>query len=172
VVFFIFPAGKLSAHSMMRVKPMEKIFMPTILLIVAIGMLGGFAVGIQGPLASLISQRVGVLESTFIVHLGGAIAALIPLLVLGGGHLGQWRNAPWYALGAGALGLVLIAAVSYMLPRVGASTAIILIVAGQIIVSVILDHVGAFGLEVRRIDPSRLVGMGVVFIGIWLTVRK
>ncbi len=85
--------------------------MPTILLIIIIGLLGGFAVGLQGPLASLISQRVGVLESAFIVHLGGVVAALVPLLMLRGGNLGQWRNAPWYALGAGTLGLILVAGV-------------------------------------------------------------
>ena len=49
--------------------------MESILLIILIGLAGGVAVGLQSPLASMLSQRLGVLESIFIVHLGGALAA-------------------------------------------------------------------------------------------------
>jgi hypothetical protein len=89
------------------------------ILIILIGLAGGVAVGLQGPLASLLTQKLGVFESVFIVHLGGAVIALIPLLFYGGGKISQWRNVPLYALGAGVFGLVVIAAVSYMIPRVG-----------------------------------------------------
>jgi len=37
----------------------------------------------------MISQRLGVLESIFIAHLGGALVVLIPLLTYGGGKLGN-----------------------------------------------------------------------------------
>src|SRR3990170_5623909 len=106
--------------------------MESILLIIVIGLAGGIAVGLQGPMASMISQRLGTLESVFIVHLGGALIALVPLLVFGGGKLSQWRNVPWYALGAGIFGLVVISSISYMIPRVGVAAAIMTIVAGQL----------------------------------------
>ena len=47
--------------------------MQSLVLVILLGLLGGIAVGIQAPLASLISQRLGVLESIFIVQLGGAL---------------------------------------------------------------------------------------------------
>lgn len=146
--------------------------MPTLILIMLIGLAGGIAVGLQGPLASLVSQRLGVLESVFIVHLGGAVVALIPLAARRGGHLGHWRAVPWYALGAGALGLVLISALSYTIPRIGASASIMILVMGQLVVGAILDHFGLFGIEVRHMDLTRLAGMLVLFGGVWLTVRK
>jgi transporter family-2 protein len=145
--------------------------MQTILVIILIGLAGGVAVGLQSPLASMISQRLGMLESVFIVHLGGALVALIPLLFYSGGKLAQWRSVPWYALVAGVFGLVVIGAVSYMIPRVGVAASITAIVAGQLLVGTILDHFGLLGAAERSLDPTRLLGLAVVLAGVWLTVK-
>lgn len=145
--------------------------MESILLIILIGLAGGVAVGLQSPLASMISQRLGTLESVFIVHVGGAIVALLPLLFYSGGKLSQWKSVPWYALGAGVFGLVVIAAISYMIPKVGVAGSITTIVAGQLLVGTMLDHFGLLGASVRTLDLTRIIGMGVVLVGVWLTVK-
>ena len=145
--------------------------MQPVLLILLVGLVGGIAVGIQSPLASLISQRLGILESVFILHLGGAIAAAIPLLFLAGGNLSRWHTLPWYAIGAGVFGLLVIGAVSYMIPRIGIASSIITIVGGQLLTGAILDHYGLLGAMVRPIDPTRIFGLLVVMLGVWLTVR-
>jgi len=145
--------------------------MESILLIILIGLAGGVAVGLQSPLASMITQRLGTFESVFIVHVGGALLALIPLLFYGGGKLAQWRSLPWYALGAGIFGLIVIGAISYMIPRIGVAGAITTIVAGQLLVSTILDQFGLLGTMVRPMDPARAIGLAVVLVGVWLTVK-
>lgn len=145
--------------------------MEAILLIILIGLAGGVAVGLQSPLASMISQRLGTFESVFIVHVGGAVIALIPLLFYGGGKLSQWRSVPWYALGAGIFGLVVIGAISYMIPKVGVAASITTIVAGQLLVGLILDHFGLLGASVRALDITRILGIAVVLLGVWLTVK-
>jgi transporter family-2 protein len=145
--------------------------MEPVILIILVGLAGGVAVGLQSPLASMITQRLGMFESVFIVHLGGAILALLPLLFQGGGKLSQWRSLPWYALAAGVFGLVVIGAISYMIPRVGVAAAITAIVAGQLLVSTVLDHFGLLGASVRSLDLTRIVGLAVVLFGVWLTVK-
>lgn len=145
--------------------------METILLIILIGLAGGVAVGLQSPMASMITQRLGIFESVFIVHVGGAVVALIPLLLHGGGKLGQWRSVPWYTLGAGIFGLVVIAAISYMIPRVGVAASIITVVAGQLLVGTILDHFGLLGAAIKPLDVTRVIGIAVVLFGVWLTVK-
>jgi bacterial/archaeal transporter family-2 protein len=144
--------------------------MESILLIILIGLAGGLAVGLQGPLASMLTQKLGIFESVFIVHLGGALIALIPMFVLGS-RLGEWRSVPWYALGTGVFGLVVIGAISYILPRIGAAAAVTTIVAGQLLLSAALDHFGWLGATERALDAPRLFGLAVVFVGVWLTVR-
>lgn len=145
--------------------------MESILLLLLIGLVGGVAVGIQAPMASMITQRLGIFESVFIIHLGGALLALLPLLVYGGGNLTRWRELPWYTLLAGGFGLIVIGALSYMIPRVGVAAAVVTIVAGQMLVSPVLDHFGWLGGMGRPIDLTKAVGLAVVLVGVWLTVK-
>lgn len=144
--------------------------MESILFIILIGLAGGIAIGLQNPMASMITQRLGIFESVFIVHVGGAVIALIPILILGS-KLSQWRSVPWYALGAGFFGLVVIGSVSYMIPRIGIAAAITTIVAGQLLVGLALDHFGLLGATVKPLELTRVIGIAVVLAGVWLTVK-
>ena len=145
--------------------------METIFLIILIGLAGGIAVGIQSPMASMITERLGLFESVFIVHIGGAIIALLPLLIYGGGKLSQWRSVPWYVLGAGVFGVVVIAAISFTIPRVGVAAAITTVVAGQILAGALIDHFGLLEAHLRPMDLTRAIGLAVVLFGVWLTVK-
>ena len=144
--------------------------MDTVILIILIGLAGGVAVGLQSPMASMITQRLGIFESVFIVHIGGALIALVPMLIYGS-KLSQWRGVPWYTLGAGIFGLVVIASISYMIPRVGVAASITTVVAGQLLVGTILDQYGWLGAAVKPLDLTRILGLGVVLVGVWLTVK-
>jgi transporter family-2 protein len=145
--------------------------MESIFFILLIGLAGGIAVGLQGPLASIITQKMGMMESAFIVHFGGAVAALLPLLFMSGGKIGLWRSLPWYTLFTGVLGLVVLSAVSYAIPRIGVAGAITSIVTGQLLISALLDHFGWLGAAVRPLDSTRILGLAVLFLGVWLTVK-
>lgn len=144
--------------------------MQTITFIILIGLMGGIAIGFQSPMASLISQRLGVLESIFIIHAGGAVGALIPMMVVGN-KLTEWRSVPWYSLAAGLFGLVVIFAMSYMIPRIGIAGALITLLAGQLLIGSLLDHFGLLGAMQRPFDFTRAFGLSIVMLGVWLTVK-
>ncbi len=144
--------------------------MQPILVIILIGLAGGMAIGLQSPMSSIISQRLGMIESSFIIHASGAIAALIPLLVFGN-RLGEWRSVPWYTLGAGAFGLIVISSMGYMIPRIGVAGALITLLAGQLLVGSFLDQFGLLGAAQRPMDLTRIIGLVVVMVGVWLTVK-
>ena len=145
--------------------------MHPLLLLVIIGLLGGIAVGFQVPLANLMTTNIGLLESVFIVNIGGAIVAGIPLLLNRGGNLKAWDAVPWYALMAGVFGLVVISSISYTIPRYGVTTSIVLVLTGQLLVGLIIDQLGWFETDVRPLELSRLAGLGLLFIGTWLVLR-
>lgn len=142
-----------------------------VLSLVVVGLLGGIAVGLQAPSANMIGSRIGVLESVFIVHLGGAIVAFVPLVMRGGVNLASWRGVPWYALAAGAYGLVVISALNFAIPKLGASATFMLMVTGQLLTGMILDQFGWFEVGVRPVDLWRVVGVIVMFAGAWLVIR-
>ncbi len=145
--------------------------MATLFPMICIGLIAGIAIGLQGPFSSVIGQRLGILEGVFIIHLGGAAAALLPLLFMGGGRLGGWQSLPWYVLCGGVLGLVVVGAMAYLMPRIGAAPAMVLIIVGQLTVGSFLDHFGFLGLPVAPMTLHRLAGLLMVFSGVWLTVR-
>jgi transporter family-2 protein len=145
--------------------------MQILIPVILVGLLSGVAVGMQSPLASMITQRLGMFESIFIIHLGGTLVAVIPLVILRGGNLGNWNSLPWYALVAGALGLIVVGGVSFMIPRIGVAASITLIIAGQLVISSVLDHYGLLGVHIRTMDWQRVLGLIIVFVGALLTVR-
>ncbi len=145
--------------------------MSVTLVSVLVALLGGIAVGLQNPLASLLGRSVGVLEAAFIVHLGGAVIAGVPLALLGTGGLERWREVPWYAVWAGGLGVVMITAMSWVIPRIGVAAAIALVLTAQLTLGALFDHFGVLGAPIRPVDPGRVAGVALLLGGAWLVLR-
>ena len=141
------------------------------IITLAVGLAGGIAVGTQAPIAGAMAQRVGGASSSLIVHLGGTLASILLLTARGGEQIGQWRSLPWYMLGCGALGLVLYLAISHTMPKVGAGSTITLIIVGQLMAGMTIDHFGAFDAVVREIDANRLVAAVLLLAGAYLMIR-
>ncbi len=56
-------------------------------------------------------------------------------------------------------------------PVTGALPFFILVVAGQLLGAMAMDHWGAFGLSVREVSPLRVLGFGLVLAGAVLVLR-
>ncbi len=132
---------------------------------------GGVAAALQATLASLMGLRVGLMASVLIIHIGGTLFAAALLLAQGGSNIAQWRTVPWYALGAGTLGVGILSAINYAIPRLGVGTTITLFVAAQLTVGAVVDHFGLFGTGVRPFDMTRTLGVTMLLLGTWLMVR-
>ena len=146
--------------------------MNNLMILSLVGLAGGLAIGLQAPLAAIVGQRTGMLESVFIIHIGGAVGALLLLLTIKGGNLGQWHTVPWYALAGGLLGIILISSQVYIIPTIGVAAAITLIIAGQLITATCIDYFGILGIEAVDLNWRRLLGLVIVLFGVWLTVRN
>lgn len=128
-------------------------------LIIIVGLIGGIAVGLQGPLVGAMGQLVGPSAGSFIVHIGGALFAGLLLFARGGENISQWRSLPWYMLLSGLGGVVLYLTINQTLPRFGATTALLLIIAGQIATGLVIDHFGLFGVTRQPIDAARVLAV-------------
>ena len=145
--------------------------MTNILMAVFLAAIAGMAVTIQSPLASTLNQRIGQIESVFIVHIGGTVVSGIILLFLSGGNMRAWRETPWYTWLAGVLGLVVIASVNIAIVRLGSVATVSIMVAAQLALGAVIDHFGWLGLDVRPLTLPRIAGMVVMGLGAWLVVR-
>jgi transporter family-2 protein len=142
-----------------------------IVLTILIGLLGGFAVGVQGPIAGAMGQRVGGLGSSFIVHVSGAVLSGLLLAARGGEMIQNWRGLSWYMLGSGGFGVILYLTLMHTLPRMGATTAVTLIIIGQLVMGMLIDQFGWFGVALRPIDGWRVAAVVLLLVGGYLMVR-
>jgi transporter family-2 protein len=76
--------------------------------------------------------------------------------------------APWTAWIGGILGAVYAVTVVMLARDLGAATLVALVVAGQLLCSVLLDHFGVLGFELRTAGIGRLIGCALLLSGVAL----
>ncbi len=145
--------------------------MLSILVTVLIGILGGLCVGLQGPIATQMGRRVGSAASSLVVHVSGAIFSGLLVLFRGGENIQNWRSLSWYMLGSGFFGLVLYLTINRTIPRLGAATALALIIIGQLAVGLVVDHFGLFETAVHPVNAWRMAGVALLLAGGYLVMR-
>ena len=143
--------------------------MMTILIPFLVALIGGVAGALQAPFAGMIGRALGDLQSVLITYcVGAVIVLLITLLMHGGMPVAAWKSLPWYVFLSGPLGLLIVGSFSFTVPRLGVATATIVFVAASLALGAVLDHVGLFGVPPRALDASRLLGIAIFVVGIWL----
>ena len=109
-------------------------------------------------LAATISFAVGTL--TLVVY---TLVTRIPLPAVAGlvGH-------PWWIWTGGVLGAFFVTATIILVPKLGATTMVTTVLAGQMLASLLLDHFGLLGYPLHPISLGRLAGVLLVCLGVWL----
>lgn len=85
--------------------------------------------------------------------------------------VGAMARIPWWAWTGGVFGAIFIGLGIVLVPKLGAATFIALLIAGQMIGSVVFDHFGWLGLAQRSIDLSRIIGVLLLVAGVLLIRR-
>ena len=136
-----------------------------------IAALGGISVSLQAHFLGLMDKRVGTFESVFITYASGGLLIALMMALYRGHNLAAAQHLPWYVWTSGALGLVIVATIGYSAPRLGLVTALAIVVGAQFITGALIDQFGLFGADVRPLDALKLTGLGLIIVGIWLTLR-
>ena len=103
-------------------------------------------------------------------YVGGLLTMIIAVVALGE-HVPSWKlmaNTSWWAWSGGAFGGVFILLVILLLPSLGAAMLFALVVAGQVLTAITLDHFGALGLTPHPVTTARLLGAALVIAGVVL----
>ncbi len=77
------------------------------------------------------------------------------------------RTSPFSWTG-GILGAIYIATAIFMIPKLGATTVLALMVVGQMLLSLMLDHYGLLGIPVYPVTGIRLLGVVLLVLGVVL----
>jgi bacterial/archaeal transporter family-2 protein len=134
--------------------------------------LSGSLMAIQGTFNSLLGKIVGLLESTFSVHLIGTLTAGILLLFLGNGSFSKASQVPWFAWLGGPIGVAIIFGVAFSIPKLGVGVTTTAIIAAQLFTAYLIDHFGLFGMERIPFNFLKLGGTVLIIIGAKLLLDK
>lgn len=83
----------------------------------------------------------------------------------------ELKTAPIWAWSGGLMGAFFVTCMAFFAPKLGATTLLALIITGQILASIVLDHYGAIGFNVHEINIWRIFGVVLIGAGVFL-VRK
>ena len=77
----------------------------------------------------------------------------------------ELAGLPWWIVFGGFVGALVVAGGAAIAPVTGAAVFIVCLIAGQLVASALIDHVGAFGMVERPIGLVKAAGLGVVLAG-------
>ena len=141
-----------------------------LVLAVLIGALLPVQTGVNAQLRTSLGSPIATALVSFGVGAAGLLVAVLSLRIPV--PLGQaWLQTSWWQWSGGLLGAIYIAAVVVLAPRLGAATLIAAMVGGQMAASLIVDHFGWMGFPAYPISALRLLGAGLVILGVVLIQR-
>jgi len=135
-----------------------------------------FFIGCMIPLQAAINNQLkghvgaSTLLAAFVSFTVGTIALAIVATVNGQrwSALGGIAKADWWQLTGGLLGALFVFGTTLLAPKIGVAKMTALIVGGQVLISLLLDHQGWLGLAVREVTSTRLIGAALVVGGVFL----
>jgi bacterial/archaeal transporter family-2 protein len=122
--------------------------------------------GINARLAHFVGGAVRASAISFFIGTV-VLVVVVALFTRGDARPG---DAPWWAWIGGALGAFYVTSTVVVPPRVGTAAFFGVLVAAQLVTSVLADRFGWFGFHQRDITPLRAVGIALL-IGGALLVR-
>ena len=141
-----------------------------IILAIIAGAVLPLQAGLNVQLGKSVHQPIFAAFASFLI---GTVGLLVYLIVLkfDFGTIAQTKTVSPVVWIAGILGAFYVAAVIILAPRLGVALTFVLVVAGQMAVSLLVDHYGLLGLPVKQINWQRLVGV-LLLIGGVLMIRR
>ncbi|NLY45650.1 MAG: DMT family transporter [Tissierella sp.] len=128
--------------------------------------LAGTIVSVQNVFSARVSDKLGMWETTLVVHIVGLIFALIMVFAFGNGNLKNVAEVNKVYLLGGLLGVLIIFTVANGVTLLGASLSISLMVIAQLFFATIIDTFGLFGTEKISFDITKVIGLAIMVVGV------
>jgi bacterial/archaeal transporter family-2 protein len=143
--------------------------LPVLLVVVAGGMLA-----LQAPTNAILSRAGGSPVLAALISFAVGTIALFAVWLASSNRPGAapFGGLPWYAWLGGLYGAFFVAIAAFAAPRIGLAPLITIGISGQILMALLLDHLGALGLPREPISVGRVLGALLVIAGVVLVRRS
>ncbi len=144
------------------------------LILFALAFAAGTAISLQAAVNSQLAGGLGgnVVAAGLVSFAIGTVA--LAVIATGKGGLGMAIShlpaQPLWQLTGGLLGAGAIFCTVLLAPRIGLANMLALVIAGQLITSLSIDHFGLVGTVTRQVSAIKLTGALVMLAGVFLTL--
>ncbi|MES2622314.1 MAG: DMT family transporter [Bacteroidota bacterium] len=145
------------------------------ILLIILTLLSGALIPVQASTNAAMSKTIGnPVITALIVFIVGLLSVSVYVLVSKTPMpaLSQFKNVPLYGFAGGLIVAFYVIVITFVTPRLGVAAAIGLIITGQVIAALIIDHFGLFSAAVKTIDLKRFAGGLCMLAGIYLVMKK
>jgi transporter family-2 protein len=143
---------------------------------VGLALVAGVAGSVQVAVMGRFGERYGTWEALAANLLFSTLVAMVLLVAVRRGSVASFVDvvhAPWwYWAGGGLMGVIVVATITIVSPRLGTTATIALLIAGQLTMGVLIDKFGLFGFDRIEIAWPRVLGVLLLAIGAALSLYK
>jgi transporter family-2 protein len=147
-------------------------FMNLLLFFVAFS--AGIAVSFQAAINSQMAAAVGAnsVVAALVSFLCGTAVLAIVAFARGGlpDALAALPQQPLWKFSGGLLGAAFIFCTVMLVPRIGLLNLVVLVIAGQLVTSMAIDHFGLVNVAMRKVSAVRLLGAAVMIVGVGMAL--
>lgn len=141
---------------------------------IVLAIVAGMMMPTQAAINSKLADEVnGPILAAFVSFVIGTLALLIYILATGIplGNLASIKNASFISWTGGFLGAFFVASSVVLVPKLGVALTFSLLIAGQMLITLVLDHYGLLGLPVKEVSVQRVLGV-LLIVGGAVLIRK
>ena len=136
---------------------------PLILLMLLIGFVLTLHLAMNAQVGSLVKNPR--MANALFWAIGAATAIIIGFTGWDPAFFTKLKEVPVWLFTAGAMGGALVFGIAWAMPKLGAGTAFVLLIAGQVISGMIFSHFGLLGSPVEPISMIKVIGVILLVAG-------
>ena len=141
-----------------------------------VALLTGIAIAVQSTITSRVGSQIGDIRTGILTNTLGGVAAGALMLVWVLREGPQIWKVPPVVIGvtalSGILGVLIITGISFSLQRAGIAAGLASVILGQLALSFLIDSLGLGGGEPIPVSASRIVGILISGLGVYLLLPK
>ena len=144
--------------------------MNLLLLLLVVG--AGAVLSVQAAINGRLGQAVGVLRSSLLTFVVGAITTTLLILFFEPVHAVSLLEVPKWQLSGALFGVVYMLVMVGAVPRVGTAVATVAVILGQLGMGMLIDNFGWLGNPPIELSASRMLAMACLALALVFMYRS
>jgi len=138
-------------------------------------LLAGVAMALQSGINSQLRIAINhPYMAAFVSFFVGTVALLLVLVFTKQPlpSMDAYAGINWYKFTGGLFGVFVVTVTLLSVKEIGVANMFVLVIAGQLITAVCMDHFGVLGLNVSPVSLQKTAGIVLLVAGAWLVNKK